>query len=482
MPPNITVAMSSSTKSRHRWLHAGILTVAKRIHKSGRKLGYTLGKILQKLNVPRSWIMVAGIQTLIVLLLLLSFPQSSDTVTLSVLLSESEARLWEPLINEFQRKNPDIRIASNLADRTTDDIEAIYTADLQQPTPAHDLIYVDMIWVQQFAKSGQLKDLTGLMPKSELDKFLPEDLKVGQYQNKQYWLPLRSDVGVLYYRDDLLQAAGYTNPPQTFQELLDMSRNIQSLGLADWGYVWQGRQYEGLVAFFEEVLEGYGGFWIQPDTNEVGLDQPEALEAVKFLQRTIQEGISPGEVKSYNEDSSFNKFAEGDTIFLRNWPFIQPRLAETPTLRNRVKIAPTIYAPGQTSTPCKGGWGFSIAKNARHPEAAWRAIQFFTSEASQRQLVLRSGFLPSRKSLFTDRILLQKFPYLSSLYTAVENSVSRPPIPPYEAASEILQRHLRDALDVPLNEPTANDKVEALMKAAADETRTLLSEMENSRV
>lgn len=481
MPPKVIIAMSSSMKSRRHWVRTGILTIAKQIRKWKRKLGHTVGKILQRLNVPRSWIVLAGVQAIIVLLLLLTFPKPPETVALSVLLTESEAKMWEPLIDEFERQNPDIRIVPNLGDRTTDDIEAIYTTDSQEPTPAYELIYVDMIWVQQFAELGRLKDLSGLMPESELDKFLPEDLKVGQYQNKQYWLPLRSDVGVLYYRDDLIRAAGYTDPPQTFQELLDMSRNIQSAGLADWGYVWQGRQYEGVVAFFEEVLAGYGGFWIQQDTNEVGLDQPEALEAVKFLQRAIQQGISPGEVKSYNEDSSFNKFAEGDTVFLRNWPFIQPRLAETSTLRDRVKIAPTVHAPGRTSTPCKGGWGFSIAKNARHPEAAWRAIQFLTSEDSQRELILKSGFLPSRKSLFTDRVLLEKFPHLNSLYKAVEYSVPRPLIPRYEEASEILQRHLRDALDVPLNDSTANNKVETLMKAAADETRNLLSEIENSR-
>ncbi|HBY79945.1 MAG TPA: ABC transporter substrate-binding protein, partial [Cyanobacteria bacterium UBA11148] len=47
-------------------------------------------------------------------------------------------------------------------------------------------------------------------------------------------------------------------------------------------YLWQGKQYEGLAAMFTEVLEGYGGFWVNPDTLEVGLDQPEAVQAVEF--------------------------------------------------------------------------------------------------------------------------------------------------------------------------------------------------------
>ena len=388
--------------------------------------------------------------------------------------------MWSPVIAAFNQENPDVRILPITGEYTTDGMEGIYNADSKQPEPSYDLIYIDLIWVQSFAAAGKLKDLTEMVSEPELADFLPEDVRVGQYQDKLYWLPLRSDVGVLYYREDLLEQAGYDRPPQTFQELLEMSQQIQSQGLADWGYIWQGRQYEGLVAMFQEILAGYGGFWMDQDTQEIGLDQPPALEAVKFLQTMIQEGISPPEVRSYNEDASFNRFAEGDTVFLRNWPYIQPRLEQTDTLRSRVKIAPMVHASGRTSSPCKGGWGFGISSrsNLRHTRAAWRAIQFFTREDSQRKLILESGYLPSRRSLFTDRALEEKFPVLPDLYTAVQNSVPRPLIPRYREASEILQRYLSDALNVP---PTADSdqRVRNLMQTAAEETRRLLQSLRN---
>lgn len=463
-------------------LSISLIWVTATLHCSAQSgvLGFARGmrpfrKFLRRLNVPRSWFLLAIAQGMILLLLLLTWPR---IVTLSLVLPESEAAVWSPLIAEFQRQNPDIRIIPILGNFTTDEMEAIYTSDLKTVKPSYDLLYLDMIWVRQFAATGQLQDLTELVSASELAEFLPEDIKVGQYHDKLYWLPLRSDVGVLFYREDLLAAAGYTAPPQTFQELLAMSRQIQSQGLASWGYVWQGQQYEGLVAMFEEVLAGYGGFWIDQATHAVGLDQPPALEAVKFLQQTIQQGISPAAVRNYNEENSFNKFAEGQTLFLRNWPFIQPRLAQFKALNHRVNIAPTVHAPDRTSTPCKGGWGFSISRNATHPQEAWRAIQFFTSEASQRKLVQKSGYLPSRRSLFTDPILLQQFPYLSSLYTAVEHSVPRPLIRNYKEASDILQRYLSEALDVPLNEPNSDtaQQIVRLMQAAATETRNLLAQ------
>ena len=459
--------MLSLSRALDRWLQAGAPRIAKQIRKFGR--------LLQKHNGPRLWVLLAICQSVILLLLLLNWP-----VTVSLLLPQSEKVVWSSLIEEFQQQNPNIRIALVEGDFTTDDMEAIYSSDfstssLKNAKPAYDLLYLDIIWVRQFAKSGHLKDLTELVSKSELAKFLPKDVEVGQYQDKLYWLPLRSDVGVLFYRADLLAKAGYTAPPQTFQDLLEMSQQIQAQRLAKWGYVWQGRQYEGLVAMFEEVLAGYGGFWIQPETNTVGLDQQPAIDAVNFLRRTIQEGISPNEVKNYNEEDSFNQFAEGETVFLRNWPFIQPRLEKSKRLRNRVKIAPMVHIPGATSRPCKGGWGLSISSRAAHPRATRRVIKFFTSEAAQRKLVLASGYLPSRRSLFSDPELLKQFPYLSDLEVAVNNSVSRPLISGYKEASDILQRYLSNALAVSSNNATLEaESVKALMKKAAEETRNLL--------
>ena len=100
-------------------------------------------------------------------------------------------------------------------------------------------------------------------------------------------MPFRSDAGMLYYRQDLLESAGY-QPPETFEELVSISEDLQNRGLAKLGYLWQGKQYEGLAAMFVEILEGYGAFWVNPETLEVGLDRPEAIQAVEFLRSTLE--------------------------------------------------------------------------------------------------------------------------------------------------------------------------------------------------
>ncbi len=127
-----------------------------------------------------------------------------------------------------------------------------------------------------------------------------------------------------------------------------------------------------------------------------------------------------------------------------------------------------VYDSGQSIAACKGGWGLGIAKNAQHPQEAWRAIQFFTSEVAQRKFVLESGYLPSRRSLFTEPQIVAEYSHFPEVLEMVEHAVLRPPIPEYDQASKILQRYLSAALTGQPSEET--------MKAAANETRKLLSE------
>ncbi|MBV9386217.1 MAG: extracellular solute-binding protein, partial [Chroococcidiopsidaceae cyanobacterium CP_BM_ER_R8_30] len=194
-----------------------------------------------------------------------------------------------------------------------------------------------------------------------------------------------------------------------------------------------------------------------------------AVQAVEFLRRTIWQGVSPAGVTTYTEEEVRRLFQSGSAVFMRNWPYFWPlgNAPESP-VRGKFAIKAMVHAPGRSSGACLGGWGLGISTTTKHPEAAWRAVQFFTSEAIQRQLVLATGYVPSRRSLFNDPQIVDKYSYYPSLLKIVEDAVLRPPIPQYEQASDILQRYLGAAF-------TGQLSSERAMKAAANETRHLLN-------
>ncbi len=392
---------------------------------------------------------------------------TQQPITVTVLMHAPEAVEWKPLVEEFQQKNPDINLKIVEGPNATNQIEDLYTSSFLLGNSPYDLVFMDIVWVPKFAAAGWLTDLSDRISPEELGQFLSGDVNGGRYQRKLYRIPLRSDAGMLYYRKDLLQKAGY-EPPETFEELIQISQELQKQGLAEWGYVWQGKQYEGLAAMFVEILAGYGAFWVDPETLEVGLDKPEAVQAVEFLRSTVKKGISPPGVTTYQEEETRLLFQNGKAVFLRNWPYVFG-LASKPdsVIQGKFEIKPMVRASGQKSGACQGGWGLGIAKTSKHPEEAWKVIEFLSSEEVQRKFILETGKVPSRKSLFNDPQIVAKYDHYPQLLEVVENSALRPPIAQYAQASDILQRYLSAAL-------TDRISPEKAMKAAAEETRRLL--------
>lgn len=424
-----------------------------------------LPALSQKLR--RSRFLALWIAGLVLTLLVVVPAFSQQTVTLNFLIGAPERPTWEPIIRDFEATHPGIRLNFVEGPNATNAVEDLYTSSFLLGSSPYDLVYMDIVWVPKFAAAGWLTDLSDKVSDADLTDFLEGDLAGGRYQGGLYRMPVRSDAGMLYYRKDLLDAAGL-KPPETFAELLQISQTIQKSGVVPWGYLWQGRQYEGAAAMFVEVLAGSGGFWIDPQTKAVGLDRPESVQAVKFLLDTIQTGVSPPGVVTYQEEEARRLFQSGAAVFLRNWPYAWPLAnAEDSPVKGKIAIKPMVHAPGQESAACQGGWGWGIAKTTRHPKEAWEAVQYLTSLETQRKVTLSTGYLPARRSLYNDPEIVRTYNFFPAMLNVLKNAALRPPIAQYAQASDILQRYLSAAL-------TRQMTPERAMTAAANETRRLL--------
>jgi len=396
-----------------------------------------------------------------------SFVLSQQPVQVSILMQALERAQWEPIVERFEDENPDIDLEIVEGPNATNLVEDLYTSAFLLGDSIYDLVYMDIVWTPKFAAAGWLEPLDDRISDEELSAFLEGDIEGGRYNGQLYRMPFRSDAGMLYYRQDLLEENGF-EPPETTQELIEISQTLQEQGDVEWGYVWQGRQYEGLAAVFVEVLEGHGGFWVNPDTEEVGLDEPEAIAALEFLTDTIDKGISPTGVTTYQEEEARRFFQNGRTVFMRNWPYVWPLANQDDSaVQGKIAIKPMVHEPGFDSGACQGGWGLALVKDSPHKEEAWRVIEFMTSESVQKQFILDTAYVPSRRSLFNDPDIVAKYSHYPDLLDVQEQSVLRPPIAQYAQASDILQRNLSSALTGRLSPQEA-------MERAANETRRLL--------
>ncbi|MEW6638378.1 MAG: extracellular solute-binding protein, partial [Actinomycetota bacterium] len=110
-----------------------------------------------------------------------------------------------------------------------------------------DLIGGDVIWPAQFAANGWIVDVSDRFPESERQRFLPGPIESLTYEGGIYGVPWFTDAGMLYYRQDLLEEAGFSEPPQTWEELKEQAKKAAQDNDIRNGFVFQGSNYEGGV-------------------------------------------------------------------------------------------------------------------------------------------------------------------------------------------------------------------------------------------
>lgn len=390
--------------------------------------------------------------TALAILLIYSFrgPGAGVNSGLSILMEPDGTGVWRDLVAQFNRTYPGLPIRLIEGPPATNTREDLYSTSFLSGDAAYDIVYSDSIWIAKFAAAGWLADLSGRPSAEDRKDFLPVEFEAGSYLGKLYRMPAFTDAGILYYRRDLVRT-----PPETFDELISLARSQRTTDR--WGFLWQGKQYEGLVTVFLEILWGFGGDWIDAGTRDVKIDSAQALQAIEFLKGTIGD-ISPPAVTTYVEEDTRNIFQNGRAVFMRNWPYVWTLIQQSDgDIKDKIAVTPMVHAPGRSSAATLGGWGFAISRYSKDPERAWQFIQFLTRPGQLLQVQRRQGRIPSRLSMIPTEFL----PILTS-------ARPRPAIPEYAEASDILQRWLSAALTGRVSPQRATDEI-------ARETRGLLA-------
>jgi multiple sugar transport system substrate-binding protein len=256
------------------------------------------------------------------------------------------------------------------------------------------------------------------------------------------------NVGLLYYRADLLAKYGL-RAPETYADLVAAIRRVRA-GEGNprlEGYVWQGKQYEGLVVnalehFWAEGTEVLGeGGRIFPDPGR-------AVVALAFMRRLIEEGLSPAWVTAADEEITRRAFGQGEAVFLRSWPYAADlfELPDSP-VRGKVGLAPLPrHASGARGPGATGGAHLAVSRGTRHPEAAVALARFLTSERAQRAMAETGAVKPTRPALYRDPDLVRAFPSLPRIHDLTLAGRPRPVTPVYVMLSTALQPELSAAI------------------------------------
>ena len=378
---------------------------------------------------------------------------------------------WDQAIADFETQNRGVKVVREMGPQSSTQLHDLITQKLKNRDLETDVFVMDVIWPAEFASAGWVLPLDRHFVRAEQDKFLQAPIKANRYNGQIFGVPVFIDAGLLYYRKDLLEKYRLA-PPRFWPEMVDDARAILD-GERDSqlvGFSGQFKQYEGLVCNMMEYILGNGGALWDESQLKSTINQPRAMEAVRFVRDRIIGQISHRGVLAYEEPESLALFTEGRAIFHRNWPYAWQIANDRKQskIAGKIGMIPLPSFPGNKAAAALGGWQLGISRFSRQSELAWRFISFMTSQAMQKRMAVEIGRAPTRTALYADAEVLDTIPQLKSLREIFETAIPRPTTPVYVPLSNIMQRYFSSVLALP---DTNIDKQAAL--AARDMDRVL---------
>lgn len=308
--------------------------------------------------------------------------------------SPAETALLESLLYKFSVANPDIIVKY-------EPITGDYWASLKTMVASGtepDVYYMDIFQFPAFAQDAVLLPLDDLMAGTGAKKadFVPSLMDAFTYEGKVYGIAKDFNTLGLFYNTEMFDKAGLAYPTadwtwddlkaaaEKLTDLTNPNKPIYGLGVpADAGRF-------PIFAFQN------GGGIMNADFSDTLLDSPETIAAAEFYTsfRANKIGAVPADV---GEGWQGTVFGKGQFAMVYEGGWLTPYLNQQfPNTKFGV-VVPPAGPKGEGNLIFTVSW--SISKNCKNPEAAWKVIEFLTSEESQ-NTVLASGFaLPTRVSL-----------------------------------------------------------------------------------
>jgi len=389
----------------------------------------------------RRWVIAAAL-ALIITSIGCADAASPPTLTISGSAVGTEADVLQRQLQRFQATRPSVPVTLRATPDAADQRHQLYVQWLNGHSSQPDVLQLDVVWTAEFAAAGWIANLDRFHP--DTSQFFAPAVDAQRWRGSLYALPWFMDVGLLYWRTDLMD-----RPPVDFAALARAVKDAQARADIPFGFVWQGARYEGLVTVFLEVLSAFGGA-ILDSHGSVAVDSDAAVGALTFLCDAVRTNrVTPPAVLGWQEEQTRFAFQNGQAVFMRNWPYARPLLADAgnSAVAGRFAIASMPAGPGGPGAATLGGSVLAVNAFSSRPDDAFALVQFLLEPEQMLERARMTGQYPPRPALYDTPELAEALAVDPHVVRQIlENAVARPSTPVYSELSELLQVPLHRAL------------------------------------
>lgn len=302
-----------------------------------------------------------------------------------------------------------------------------------------DVYRTDVIWAPQLA--DQFVDLANAAADVVKDHF-PSIIESQTVGGRLIAMPLYTNAPALFYRTDLLKKYGRA-VPKTWEEMTETAQIIQdgerAAGNADmWGFVWQGKAYEGLTCNALEWVKSYGGGQIVEANGLISINNPKAVAAIKMAKSWVGT-ISPEGVLAHGGEESRGLWQMGNAVFMRNWSYAYALgNGDDSPIKGKFDVAPLPVGGGNNfSAATLGGWNAAVSKYSKNKDAAISLVMYLSSAKVQKRRAMLKSQLPTLNSLYNDPEIAAAQPVIPRWWKIFLEAVPRPSAPTRSNYNEV---------------------------------------------
>lgn len=381
--------------------------------------------------------------------------QIGQTTATEIYFVDNISRAHQLLIDRFNTEYKDrikvIPVDLPFTKFSTNERKELLTRSLRSKSDRIDVFSVDLIWVPRFARWSE--PLTMYFSEEELSGMIEHSLQSCYFDEQLVAAPFYFDVGVMYYRDDLLNS--FPNHDQierklkqsiTWEELIELKE--QHPQVSDYFYMYPAKNFEGLVCSFMEGLLSQNRNIFKGDS--IKLNTPEAQKALTLLVDLIHKyKMAPVDVIRFDEVQNYRYAIENDALLFRGWPGFPRNFEVDPKYEHKlktVKVAALPHFKNHDPGSVFGGWNFMVSKFSTKKFAAVKFIKFAEERTNQELLYNAGGYLPTNKQVYSDSLFLKANPELVYYRELLKRGIHRPYIIEYTKISDVISYYAHMAI------------------------------------
>jgi multiple sugar transport system substrate-binding protein len=298
--------------------------------------------------------------------------------------------------------------------------------NMSNKTGQYDLVWAQEVWLPKYATSGYLYPLNGFINDRSLKlknfnigDYNQSMIKINTINGKLYGLPTYVQTPLLVYNKEMLEKEGL-KPPATWKEVLDVAKHFKTKGS---GIALPAKQGMAAVDVWAAIMRSNDGEYFDAK-NKLALSQPANIEATEYYKALIGASMQGSTTWHFDEVNKAIQFGQAPIGITASGLMGFLEDPANSKVAGKLGYAPLPYKKKPFGTLAL--WSWCVTADSKHPKEAFKLAAWLTSKAIEKKQTLKNGQISAITSLFSDKELTAKMPWLPALGKALENSDTQP--------------------------------------------------------